>query len=295
MLRPNPRLILAGSGRVRRPCPNHRESSAKSPSPLANGGYRGVPMARQHGTRQPAPGRRDRTIRSPASYWAVEKSVLHKLRFPPDFVAPSSLRCEGGSPFFPPLRRGGRRGGPGTTSHRRFPRSLPLSPFASLSRGEKNRSRPSRLPHHPPYPPFARGGKGSLPPCEGGRHCSLTTSLHRAQQKLATRNRPSSTVNTDFSSPHGGPPLQHHKLHDHQRDQGRGRPPPDLGRSPSQGSHLRLPSGRRSRPATFRGNLRRLPPSRGSALSLKVTSRQSPAQTPSRPDASCRDDRPAGL
>ena len=61
---------------------------------------------------------------------------------------------------FPPLRRGGRGGGPGTTSHRRFPRSLPLSPFASLSRGEKNRSRPSRLLHHPPYPPFARGGKG---------------------------------------------------------------------------------------------------------------------------------------
>src|SRR5271157_1066552 len=68
MLRPNPRLILAGSGRVRRPCPNHRESAAKSPSPLANRGYRGVPMARQHGTRQPAPGHRDRTIRSPASY-----------------------------------------------------------------------------------------------------------------------------------------------------------------------------------------------------------------------------------
>src|SRR5271157_2530080 len=103
-----------------------------------------------------------------ASSWADENLVLHKLRFPPDFVAPFSLRCEGGSPFFPPLRRGGRGGGPGTTSHRRFPRSLPLSPFASLSRGEKNRSRPSRLPHHPPYPPFTRGGKGSSPPCEGG-------------------------------------------------------------------------------------------------------------------------------
>src|SRR5208337_5441922 len=131
--------------------------------------------------------------------WAIEKSVLHKLRFPHDFVAPFSLCCEGGSPFFPPLRRGGRGGGYGTTSHTRFPRSLLLSPFASLSRGEKNRSRPSRLPHHPPYPPFARGGKGSLPPCEGGRHCSLATSLHRAQQKLATRNRPSSSVNPNFS------------------------------------------------------------------------------------------------
>ena len=29
------------------------------PFPLCEGGYRGVPMARQHGTRQPAPGRRD--------------------------------------------------------------------------------------------------------------------------------------------------------------------------------------------------------------------------------------------
>src|SRR5208337_53511 len=92
--------------------------------------------------------------------WAIEKSVLHKLRFPHDFVARFSLCCEGGSPFFPPLRRGGRGGGYGTTSHTRFPRSLLLSPFASLSRGEKNWSRPSRIPHHPPYPPFARGGKG---------------------------------------------------------------------------------------------------------------------------------------
>jgi len=31
-------------------------------------GIKGGPMARQHGTRQPAPGRPDRTIRSPASY-----------------------------------------------------------------------------------------------------------------------------------------------------------------------------------------------------------------------------------
>jgi hypothetical protein len=36
-----------------------REAAARSPSPLAKGGYRGVPMARQHDTRQPAPGGRD--------------------------------------------------------------------------------------------------------------------------------------------------------------------------------------------------------------------------------------------
>ena len=92
----------------------------------------------------------------------------------------------------------------------------------------------------------------------------------------------------------GGTPLQHHKLHDHQPDQGRGCPPADRGRSLPQGPHLRLLSGRRSCPAAFRGNLRRLPP-RGSALSLKVTSRSSPAQTLSRPDAWCRGGRPSGL
>ena len=78
-----------------------------------------------------------------ASVWADENLVLHKLCFPPDFVAPFSLCCEGGSPFSPPW--------------------------------------------------------------EGGRHCPLTTSLQRAQQKHATRNRPSSSVNTHFSSPHAGP------------------------------------------------------------------------------------------
>jgi len=78
--------------------------------------------------------------------------VLHKLRIHPDFVAPFSPPCEGGV--------GG--GGPGMTIHKVFPCSLPLSSFASLSRGEKNRFRFPRLPHHPPCPPFARGGKGSL-------------------------------------------------------------------------------------------------------------------------------------
>src|SRR5208337_3700258 len=36
-----------------------REAAAKSPAPLTKEGYRGVPMARQHDTRQPAPGHRD--------------------------------------------------------------------------------------------------------------------------------------------------------------------------------------------------------------------------------------------
>src|SRR5208282_4431204 len=38
----------------------------------------------------------------------------------------------------------------------------PSQSFPSLSRGEKNRFRFPRLPPHPPCPPFARGGKGSL-------------------------------------------------------------------------------------------------------------------------------------
>src|SRR5271157_924363 len=91
--------------------------------------------------------------------WAGEKLVLHKLRFHPGFAAPFSPPCEGGL----------RGGGPGTTSHKVFPHSLPLSPFASLSRGEKNRFRFPRLPHHPPYPPFARGGFNGAPFARGGK------------------------------------------------------------------------------------------------------------------------------
>ena len=41
------------------PCPLTYEGGIQSLSPLAKGGYRGVPMARQHDTRRPAPGRRD--------------------------------------------------------------------------------------------------------------------------------------------------------------------------------------------------------------------------------------------
>src|SRR5262249_2953144 len=67
--------------------------------------------------------------------WAGDKLVLHKVRVPPDLVAPR----------FPPLRRGGS---PGTSSHQVFPSAL---------RFESRGSRPT-----PPGPPFARGGKGSL-------------------------------------------------------------------------------------------------------------------------------------
>ena len=87
----------------------------------------------------------------------------------------------------------GRRGGSGTTSHKVFPCSLPLSPFASLSRGERNCFRFPRLPPHPPGPPFARGGRRI------GRSRRRSISRNLAQQKHAFRNRLSSTVNTNFS------------------------------------------------------------------------------------------------
>src|SRR5208283_5968887 len=112
--------------------------------------------------------------------WAGEKFALHKLRFHPDFVAPFSPPCEGGV----------RGGGPGTTSHKVFPCSLPLSPFASFSRGEKNRFRFPRLPHHPPYPPFAREGKGSL-----------ATSFHPAQQNTRLEIVPPTLSTPTFHLP----------------------------------------------------------------------------------------------
>ncbi len=54
-----------------------RESAAKSPSPLAKGGYRGVPTARQHGTRQPAPGHRDGYDHRRGA-WSVERGAIRR-------------------------------------------------------------------------------------------------------------------------------------------------------------------------------------------------------------------------
>jgi len=75
-----------------------------------------------------------------------------------------------------------------------------LSPSQSfripLARREESFSI-SKAPHHPP----------STPPSQGGeRDRSLATSFHRAQQKHASRNRPSSSVNTNFSPAHGQAP-----------------------------------------------------------------------------------------
>jgi len=97
--------------------------------------------------------------------------------------------AKAGHHFPPPCEGGGRGGDPCTTSHGCFQRSLPLSSFSLLSQGERNRSRPTSLLHHPPYPPFARGGK----------RIARDVVSARAQQKHASRNRPSSSVNTHFS------------------------------------------------------------------------------------------------
>src|SRR5271157_5352994 len=114
-----------------------------------------------------------------ASHWAGEKLVLHKLRFHPDFVAPFSPPCEGGV----------RGGGPGTTSHKVFPCSLSQSFRIPLARREESFSI-SKAPASPPPAPPSQGGE---------RDRSLATSFHRAQQKHASRNRPSGSVNTNFS------------------------------------------------------------------------------------------------
>jgi hypothetical protein len=75
-----------------------------------------------------------------------------------------------------------------------------LSPSQSfripLARREESFSI-SKAPHHPP----------STPPSQGGeRDRSFATSFHRAQPKHASRNRPSSSVNTNFSPAQGHSP-----------------------------------------------------------------------------------------
>jgi hypothetical protein len=111
--------------------------------------------------------------------WAGEKLVLHKLRFHPDFVAPFSPPCEGGVGGVVPARPVTR------SSH-----ALSLSVLSHPSR-EARRTvfdfQGSRIT--PPAPP-SQGGE---------RDRSLATSFHRAPQKHTSRNRPSSSVNTNFS------------------------------------------------------------------------------------------------
>src|SRR5208282_5185173 len=53
-------------------------------------------------------------------------------------------------------RRGGLGGGdPGMTSHRRFPRSLPLSPVSNLARRDESVST-YKAPASPPLPPLRK-------------------------------------------------------------------------------------------------------------------------------------------
>src|SRR5271157_3352061 len=97
--------------------------------------------------------------------------------------------------LFRPFRAGRiliRIGSPGPTPQAGFP-PPGLSCFGPFGAAEKARLQNLR-----------RGGKGSAPPSQGGeRDCSLATSFHPAQQKHVSRNRPSSSVNTDFSPAQG--------------------------------------------------------------------------------------------
>src|SRR5208282_2794439 len=85
---------------------------------------------------------------------------------------PISLR------YFPPLRRGARGGGPGTTSHKVFPMLSPSQSFRiPLARREES-FLISKAIASPPLTPPSQGGE---------RDRSLATSFHRAQQKHASR------------------------------------------------------------------------------------------------------------
>src|SRR5271157_4114702 len=100
---------------------------------------------------------------------------------------PISLR------YFPPLRRGARGGGPGTTSHKVFPMLSPSQSFRiPLARREES-FLISKAIASPPLTPPSQGGE---------RDRSLATSFHRAQQKHASRYRPSSSVKTNFAACH---------------------------------------------------------------------------------------------
>jgi len=78
--------------------------------------------------------------------WADEKLALHKLRVHPDSVARFSPPCEGGAGGVVPAKPG-----PGTRFRGGWtPRNCRLGRRCWL------------CPVHPPDPPFARGGKGSL-------------------------------------------------------------------------------------------------------------------------------------
>ena len=85
-----------------------------------------------------------------------------------------------------------------------------FSPAAFLSRGGKNRFRFPRLASHPPWPPLCKGGKGIGRP---------RPSFDRAQQKHASRNRPSNSSQPQlFTGPVRGwadEKLVLHKLHFH--------------------------------------------------------------------------------
>jgi hypothetical protein len=148
-------------------------------------------------------------LASPPLAWGVENLVLDKPRVNPDFVAQFSPPCEGGV----------RGGGPGRINYRVFKGASSTRLVATL--GNDLETRPNALKTREEIgfeivtdPGSKRRGKPFTvseacvstplaPPSQGGGRRDAP-SFDRAQQKHASRYRPSGTVNTTFSSAQGG-------------------------------------------------------------------------------------------
>src|SRR5271157_3531067 len=126
----------------------------------------------------------------PVKSWSCTSRAFIPIslcRFPPLAKGPH---------VFPPLARGGLGGVGPARPVTRSSHALSLSVLSHPSREARRivlDCQGSRIT--PPAPPLRKGG--------GERDRSLTTLFHPAQQKYASRNRPSSSVNTNFSPAQG--------------------------------------------------------------------------------------------
>ncbi len=117
-----------------------------------------------------------------------ENVVLHRSRVHRRFVA-----------RLPPCEGGVRGGGPGgTRACYAVPGRLGQAGVPAEGQGPPLRSKVLVMPCSPPLTPPSQGGE---------RDRSLAADSDRAQQKHASRNRPSSAINTDFSTPQPSPPF----------------------------------------------------------------------------------------
>src|SRR5271157_247596 len=91
---------------------------------------------------------------------------------------------------FPPLAKGGLGGWSRHDQSQGLAMLSPSQSFRIPLAGREESFSISKAPTSPPLTPPSQGGE---------RDRSLATSFHRAQQKHASRNRPFSSVNTNFS------------------------------------------------------------------------------------------------